>query len=68
MKFEDISTLQIEKLTEKFYRKSSFKESSGVGLHLVKNLVEQIDGIMTFHCGEDNLFKVILILGEVVSE
>lgn len=64
MKYEEISTINIEKLTEKFYQNSKNEKSSGVGLFLVKNLVEKLNGNISFEISDSNLFTVTLILEE----
>lgn len=64
MKAEEISTINIEKLTEKFYQNSRNEKSSGVGLYLVKNLVEKLNGNISFEISDSNLFTVTLILEE----
>ena len=52
---ENLSELQVEKLFTRFYQKDEYAEGAGVGLSLVKKLVQLCHGEITAKIENENV-------------
>ena len=59
---EHLSELQLEKLFTRFYQKDEYAEGAGVGLSLVKKLVQLCHGEITTNIENENVIQFLVTL------
>jgi len=59
---ENLSELQLEKLFTRFYQKDEYAEGAGVGLSLVKKLVQLYHGEITANLENENTIQFLITL------